>query len=128
MSTHPPHLEAVSLIALSDTLLAAARSSHSQRAAHTVFGGTGLLRQTAIALLADAELGAHESPPEASLHVLVGKVRLAGQDRHWDLSQGELVPVPPERHSVAALEDSVFLLTVRRDTDVTVSKQQGPQL
>lgn len=103
------------LTALQEELLARARAASARRAAHTVHGGDGMLRQTALALLAGAELAEHDSPPEATLQVLSGRIRLNGRGRHWELRAGELAPIPPERHSVAAIEDSVFLLTVRRD-------------
>jgi quercetin dioxygenase-like cupin family protein len=105
-----------SVVAESARLLETARSSGSHRAADTLYGDKDtLLRQTLIALLAGAELAEHSSPPEASLHVLSGSLRLIGDGRHWDLSAGDLVGIPLERHSVTALEDSVFLLTVLRD-------------
>ena len=53
----------VNLPQLADTLLASARESTSRRAAHTVFGGRDrIMRQTLVALTADAELGEHDSP------------------------------------------------------------------
>src|SRR5690606_39178233 len=100
---------------LQEVLLASARASTARRASSTVYGGPDLrLRQTAMALLAGAELGEHESPPEATLQVLVGRVRLSGAGRGWELSASGLLPIPPERHSLAALEDSVILLSVLR--------------
>lgn len=108
-------LEATDLIEVQAALLATARASSAQRAADTVYGGRDtLLRQTAIALVAGAELGEHASPPEATLQVLSGRVRLSGAGRSWDVATGGLVPIPPERHSLTALEDSVVLLSVLR--------------
>lgn len=98
-----------------EELLATAGRSHARRAATTLYGGRDMiLRQTPIALLADAELAEHESPPEATLQVLRGRIVLHGADREWELVTGDLIPIPPERHSVRAIEDSVFLLTVIR--------------
>lgn len=113
--THPTTTvpEATSLTALQERLLETARTTHAHRAAHTVYGGAQL-RQTALALLAGAELAEHESPPEATLQVLTGRIRLVGASRHWELAAGDLIPIPPERHSVAAIDDSVFLLSVLR--------------
>lgn len=106
----------IDLKALADDLLGKARGAHAHRAATTVYGDRdSLLRQTALALLKDTELAEHESPPEATLQVLTGRIRLNGQGREWELTGGEIVPIPPERHSVTALEDSVFLLSVRRE-------------
>ncbi|OJX68407.1 MAG: LuxR family transcriptional regulator [Micrococcales bacterium 73-13] len=108
-------MEATSLVELQAALLEAARASSARRAADTVYGGRDtLLRQTAMALLAGGELGEHASPPEATLQVLSGRVRLSGAGRSWEVAAGELLPIPPERHSLAALEDSVVLLSVLR--------------
>lgn len=107
--------QATSLPAVQESLLATARTAHARRAAATVYGGRdALLRQTALALLAGVELGEHDSPPEATLQVLTGRVRLNGRDRSWELTTGDLIAIPPKRHSVTALEDSVFLLSVLR--------------
>lgn len=96
-------------------LLKKAAESSARRAATTIYGGhDAVLRQTVVALLGDAELPEHESPPEATLQVLSGHLRLTGQGRSWDLSEGDIIPIPPERHGVLARADSVFLLTVRR--------------
>lgn len=109
------------LLALSESLLASAREASAHRAAHTVHGhgGEGMLRQTAIALLAGAELQEHSSPPEATLQMLTGRLRVDGDGRHWELDAGDLIAIPPERHSVTALADSVFLLTARRAAEAS---------
>lgn len=115
MTDIEPTLVVTNLAELQEVLLATARASSAQRAANTVYGGRDmLLRQTAMALLAGAELGEHESPPEATLQVLYGRVRLSGADRSWEIAAGGLLPIPPERHSLTALEDSVILLSVLR--------------
>ncbi len=107
----------VDLSAEQEKLLLAARTAHSQRAAETIYGSREtVLRHTMLAILAGAELSEHDSPPEATLQLLTGKVRLFGKDRSWDLVQGDLITIPPERHSLKALEDSVFILTVIRAT------------
>ena len=98
-----------------DRLLAKARASRAQRAAETVFGDRDtLMRHTVMAMLEGVELPEHDSPPEASLQVLTGSVRLFGDAREWTLGACDLIAIPPERHSVTALADSVFILTVRR--------------
>lgn len=105
----------IDLVELQEELLSAARSASSGRAAHTVTGGRDAqLRQTAMALLAGAELAEHASPPEATLQVLRGRVRLSAGARGWELPAGVLIPIPAERHALAALDDSVVLLTVLR--------------
>lgn len=108
-------LTPTNLAELQEKLLEKAGESTSRRAAETIHGGhDAILRQTAMAVLDEAELPEHDSPPEATLHVLSGHLRLTGQGRSWELTSGEIMPIPPERHSVKAREDSFFLLTVRR--------------
>ncbi|HVV77521.1 MAG TPA: cupin domain-containing protein [Mycobacteriales bacterium] len=85
------------------------------RAASTVFGGhEQVLRQTVIALVAGTEMKEHESPGAATLHVLSGRVRLTAGDDSWDGRTGDLIVIPPTRHGLVALEDSVVLLTVAK--------------
>ncbi|WP_293697101.1 LuxR family transcriptional regulator [uncultured Agrococcus sp.] len=117
MSQGSEDITTTNLVAEQEKLLAAARAARSQRAADTVYGSRDtVLRQTMLALLAGAELAEHDSPPEATLHLLHGRVSLIGKRRSWELVAGDLVPIPPERHSLTALEDSVFVLTVIRAT------------
>ncbi len=107
---------AVSLVSLAENQLAAARGASSGRAAHTVHGGRGAaLRQTVLALAAGRALGEHESPGEATLQVLLGRVGLTAGPDHWDLAAGDHLAIPRVRHDLAALEDSVVLLTVVAD-------------
>lgn len=106
-------MESTSLTTLAEDLLGQARVARSGRAAHTVYGGTGhLLRQTAIALVDGQELAEHNSPGEATLQVLYGRVRLSSASDSIDVSAGDFVTIPPERHALAALEDSVVVLSV----------------
>ena len=115
MSDEPVEPGVTSLTALREELLAAARLAPARRAAATVHGGhDARLRQTAIALLAGVDLAEHDSPPDATLQVLSGRVRLQGQGRSWELVAGDLADIPPERHALAALQDSVVVLTVLR--------------
>ena len=102
-----------SLTALGEELLGQARSASSGRAARTVHGGQSHdLRQTVIALAQGRSLGEHESPGEATLQVLVGRVRLTAGDESWECSAGDHLVLPPHRHDLAALGDAVVLLTV----------------
>lgn len=98
---------------VADEQLAAARDASAGRSATTLHGGRGhALRQTVLALLADRSLGEHDSPGEATLQVLRGRIRLDVGDDSVELAAGDYLQIPPARHDVAALEDSVFLLSV----------------
>ena len=101
--------------ALSRRLLATAAAHHSRRAGETVYGAhETTLHQTVIALVKGAGLAEHESPGEATLQVLTGRVRLVAGDRSEEGLEGDLLVIPPARHSLEALDDSVVLLTVAR--------------
>jgi quercetin dioxygenase-like cupin family protein len=104
-----------SLTALSREQLKLAKTSPNGRSASTVYGGhENVLRQTLIALIGGQRLSEHESPGEATVHVLHGRVRLRAGDDRWDGSPGDLIVVPDTRHDLEALEDSVVLLTVAK--------------
>ena len=106
-------MESISLTRLAAEKLAEARQSHSGRAAHTIHGGhTHELRQTVLALLAEHDLSEHDSPGEATLQVLQGHVRLTAGADSWDGKTGYYVGIPPQRHALHAVEDSVIILTV----------------
>ena len=106
-------MESTSLPSLVLEELDAARGAASGRSARTIHGGHDhALRQTVIALLSGRELSEHESPGEATLQVLVGRVRLTGGDDPWEGGVGAHVPIPDARHALLALEDAVVLLTV----------------
>jgi quercetin dioxygenase-like cupin family protein len=106
-------MESISLSNLAAEKLAEARETKSGRAAHTLHGGhTHELRQTVMALLAGHELGEHDSPGQASLQVLQGHVHLTAGADSWDGKAGDYVVIPPQRHSLQAVEDSVIMLTV----------------
>ncbi len=106
-------MQKTSLIALARHELAEARRSSSGRSAKTVFGGhEHRLRQTLIAFRAGEQMAEHESPGEATLQVLEGRVLLRAGEVSWNGSAGDLLIIPDERHSLEAVEDSVVLLTV----------------
>ena len=89
-----------------------ARSSSAARSSTTVFGGhEQALRQTVVALAADAALGEHENPGEATLYVLTGRVRLQAGPDSWEGRTGDLLIVPDRRHTLYAVTDSAVLLT-----------------
>ena len=113
-------METISLTGLAAEKLAEAQQSHSGRAAHTIHGGhTHELRQTVVALLAGHELAEHESPGEATLQVLRGRVRLNAGSDSWDGETGDYVAIPAQRHALQAVEDSVVLLTVLKSLPTT---------
>lgn len=106
-------MDTVSLTTLVDEQLAAARTAASGRSAHTVHGGhEHALRQTLIALTAGSGLAEHNSPGEATLQVLRGRVRLTTAGDSAEGAAGDLLVIPPERHSLEAIDDSAVLLTV----------------
>jgi quercetin dioxygenase-like cupin family protein len=106
-------MDSVSLTSLAADQLKAAREAHSGRASLTLHGGhTHELRQTVVALLAGHELSEHDSPGQASLQVLQGHVHLTAGDDSWDGKTGDYVVIPPQRHSLQAVDDSVVMLTV----------------
>lgn len=106
-------MDSVSLTSLAAEQLALARQAHSGRASHTIHGGHAFeLRQTVVALASGHELAEHDSPGEATLQVLEGRVQLIAGDDTWDGTPGDCVTIPPRRHSLRALEDSAVLLTV----------------
>jgi quercetin dioxygenase-like cupin family protein len=105
----------VSLTALAREHLETARAAKSGRSAHTVYGGhEHSLRQTLIALTAGSQLDEHESPGEATLQVLHGRVQLTDGGVHWDGSEGDHLVIPQSRHGLRADQDSVVLLTVSK--------------
>ncbi len=108
------HVGPVALIELAETELTKARAASAGRSARTIHGGAGLaLRQTLMALTAGTALGEHASPGEATLHVLVGRVRLsAGDSDSWELVAGDQLDIPDSRHDLAAIDDSAVLLSV----------------
>jgi quercetin dioxygenase-like cupin family protein len=108
-------VDKLSLTALAREQLETARGMSSGRASTTVYGGQEhALRQTVIALAGGQELHEHENPGEATVHVLHGIVELRAEDVVSNGSAGDLLIVPDCRHSLAAIEDSVVLLTVSK--------------
>ena len=105
----------MSLTALAREQQERAASSTSGRSARTVWGGPEhVLRQTLIALTAGSSMSEHENPGEATVQVISGRVRLDSGDNQWEGREGDLLLVPPARHSLVAVEDVVVLLTVAK--------------
>ena len=92
-----------------------AAAAATGRSAETVYGGhEHVLRQTVVALAGGELMDEHVNPGEATLHVLRGRVRLKAGADSWEGRAGDLIVIPDARHSVEAMEDSVFLLTVAK--------------
>jgi quercetin dioxygenase-like cupin family protein len=105
----------LSLDAVAREQLKQAKESTNKRSARTVYGGhEHVLRQSVIALVEGAVMAEHESPGEATIHVLQGRVRITAGKDSWDCRNGDLLDVPEDRHSLLALEPSVVLLTVAK--------------
>jgi quercetin dioxygenase-like cupin family protein len=108
-------MDKISLTSIARQQLAAANDAPSGRSAHTVYGGhEHALRQTVIALTAGSRLGDHDSPGEATLQVLHGRVQLTSADTTWDGRTGDHLVIPATRHGLNAVNDSVVLLTVAK--------------
>jgi quercetin dioxygenase-like cupin family protein len=97
--------------ALGVALARQAHESSAHRAATTVMSGSSM-RATVLALCAGAELAEHDAPPAATLQVLSGRVRLHADTDEWELDAGQLAPIPPRRHGLTAITDTVVLLSV----------------
>ena len=110
-------MQKLSLEAHAREQLKIAKQSTNGRSSTTIYGGhEHALRQTLIALVAGTALGEHESPGEATVHVLSGRVRLDSGKDSWDGRTGDLIIVPSARHDLLAVEDAVVLLTVVKKT------------
>lgn len=108
-------MQKLSLDALAREHLGHARQSSAGRSAESVYGGhEHTLRQTLIALTAGTTMAEHANPGEATVQVLSGRVRLGAGHDSWEARTGDFVAVPPARHNLEAIEDSVVLLTVAK--------------
>ncbi|EMQ97351.1 hypothetical protein ADIAG_03146 [Paeniglutamicibacter gangotriensis Lz1y] len=104
-----------SLTALARHELEHAMSAASGRSAATVQGGHDrMLRQTVIGIRAGESLKVGESPSEATLQVLTGRVILHSGGRQSPGWIGDLLIVPDAPHSLEAVENSAVLLTVAK--------------
>lgn len=94
--------------AITTTLDRARKSQHGRHAELLVHDGP--LRQTIIALLQGMRMSEHNSPPAASIQMIRGRVTVTGEET-VTLDTGTIEALTHHRHSVEALDDSVFLLT-----------------
>ncbi|MBB0245307.1 cupin [Streptomyces alkaliphilus] len=98
------------LTALAEHHLGLAREDGHGRSAH-LFLHDGPLRQSVIALTAGSELGEHDAPPAASLHVLRGRVRVFSEEGETEVGAGQVERLPRVRHGLRAVDDSAVVLT-----------------
>lgn len=109
-------MQKMSLTAIAREHLEQARQHSSGRSASSVYGGhEHRLRQTVVALTQGTSLAEHDSPGEATLQILSGRIRLTAGETAWDGRTGDLIVIPPARHRLDAVEDAVVLLTVAQD-------------
>ncbi len=102
-----------SLTAVARQQLKLASTASSGRSSQTIYGGhSKSLRQTVVGLSAGKSLAEHDNAGESTLLILSGKLQLISGENSWKGSTGDLLVVPNARHSVEALEDVAFLLTV----------------
>ena len=105
----------LSLDAIAREQLEHAKDASSGRSSSTLFGGhERVLRQTVVALREGSSLTEHNSPGEATIIVLSGRVRLSAGSTNWEGRKGDLLVIPEARHSLEALEDTVILLTTAK--------------
>lgn len=82
------------------------------RNAMTVFKTEGM-RIVLIAMHEDAVMAKHKAEGIISVHVLKGKINFISDERSVELEEGMIVTLHKGMpHSVAAIKESVFLLTI----------------
>ncbi|MFI6173048.1 cupin domain-containing protein [Nocardia sp. NPDC051052] len=104
-----------SLTAVARQQLKIASTATSGRSSQTIYGGhANSLRHTVVGLSAGQSLAEHDNAGEATLLVLSGTLTLVTGTKEWKGSAGDLLVVPKERHSVMAVDDVAFLMTVAK--------------
>jgi len=63
-------------------------------------------------LAAGNKLAEHDLSGESTVLVISGQLNLVSGEKSWKGSAGDLLVIPDARHSVEAIEDVAFLLTV----------------
>ena len=85
---------------------------NSDRNAITLFKSEGL-RIVLMALHTDAELKAHKAPGIITVQVLEGEIKFKTANQESNLAKGEMLTLHKGiTHSVLALKEAVFLLTI----------------
>lgn len=86
--------------------------SPSGRVTHMLTRGPGL-RIGLIAMKSGSQWQEHKTESRIIVQVIEGGIRFSVKERVWDLRKGELLVLEPGiAHSVEALEDAAFLLTL----------------
>ena len=101
----------VVLSELAESLIADLHNHPAGRTAKTILSGT-VMRAVVIAMKQGSGLQEHDSPPASTLYLIKGRVTLRAGEREWPVYPGQLIAIPPQRHSVEAHADSAILLTV----------------
>jgi quercetin dioxygenase-like cupin family protein len=97
-------MQKISLAAEARQQLDRAAAAGGGHTAATADGGhEKVLRQTVIGMSQGARLAEHESPGEATIHVLHGRVRMIAGGQSWQARTADLLIVPHTRHSLEAL-------------------------
>ncbi len=106
-------MEQQSLPALARTHLARAEAAENRRSIQRIYGGGDFaLRQVLIALADGGRLAEHENPGEATLQVLVGRVRLSAGDDAWEAAEGDHLVIPQRRHALDGIGPAAVLLSI----------------
>lgn len=102
----------ISISELASEQLDTARSVDSGRSTSLLVGRGQQLKQVLLALASGHRVADHENPGQATLQVLRGEVTLSSGADEWTCSAGDFVAIPPSRHRLDALSDSVVILTM----------------
>ncbi|HET7305968.1 MAG TPA: LuxR family transcriptional regulator [Segeticoccus sp.] len=102
---------------MASTQLERAREGSAGRSAAHLYGGPqSMMTHTLVALVAGQKMHEHESPGEATVLVVEGRVTMGTADGATAVEgqTGDLLRVPLERHWLQATTDSVILLTAAK--------------